>query len=447
MKKVWIGLSVACLVIGIGTGLIDVIKDDVTNDTKVALFVMTLFAALFGYLAWLWRIKSPIQRAKEQILAAADVVKESNAAYKKLPKSLKKRVWKYRIAGVMTCGFSVWIFIKGGFGDTAIIFGTVTLIVGLAVFTMGSPADYNSSTDAVNMVIVDRKITLEEFYEAYKNVNTPFGSVWMGRFFKSFFEILVFGPSAGGQYVYFWMEENGEIIYIGSTFVASTIKAKLTEPLIPPAEDNQPDLAGRLCYHSDVFFFQKWLKESLEYFIKTGQVLPFRGTLSSEIYTFTENFKLTGEHFEVQDANGNTKYVVDGTVPLINLHIYDTHQREVFRLQKEIGHALATYRFFQNGEPYGVLEKQFSFVRDKFSMDILEGKLELIEYTATIGHNFRVELNGKLLGAIIENMELTVENIVFDNAYLVVYEEKYLPLVTAMAVMVTREMARDDSTI
>ncbi len=91
-------------------------------------------------------------------------------------------------------------------------------------------------------------------------------------------------------------------------------------------------------------------------------------------------------------------------------------KEEVFRLQKEIGHALATYRFFQNGEPYGVLEKQFSFVRDKFSMDILEGKLELIEYTATIGHNFRVELNGRLLGAIIENMELTVENIVFDNA-------------------------------
>ena len=36
-----------------------------------------------------------------------------------------------------------------------------------------------------------------------------------------------------------------------------------------------------------------------------------------------------------------------------------------------------------------------------------------------------------------------VENLVFDNAFLVVYEKEYLPLVTAMAVMVTRELARD----
>ena len=74
---------------------------------------------------------------------------------------------------------------------------------------------------------------------------------------------------------------------------------------------------------------------------------------------------------------------------------------------------------------------------------IREGRLELIEYTSTIGHNFRVELNGRVLGAIIENMDITVENLVFDNAFLVVYEKEYLPLVTAMAVMVTRELARD----
>lgn len=443
MKKVWIGLSVACLGIGIVSGLTDVIKGDVTKDTGAVLFVMTLFAAFFGYLAWLWRIKSPLKRAKEQIDAATDTVKKSNDAYKKLPKSLKQRVWEYRIVGTILCGIAVWICIAGNWENFPVVVATVILIIGIALFILSSPEDYNNSTDAGKMVIVDREITLEEIYEAFKNVKTPFGSVWMGRFHTSFFETLVFGPSAGGQLVYFWLDGNGDIIYIGSTFVESTIKVKLTEPLIPPVEDNQPELAGRLCYHSDVFFFQKWLKESLEQFIKTGQVLPFRETLSSEIYTFTENFKLTGEHFEVQDADGNTMYVVDGTIPLVNLYIYDKQQREVFRLQKEVGHALATYSFFQNGEPYGVLEKQFTFVRDKFAMDIREGRLELIEYTSTIGHNFRVELNGRVLGAIIENMDITVENLVFDNAFLVVYEKEYLPLVTAMAVMVTRELARD----
>ncbi len=40
-------------------------------------------------------------------------------------------------------------------------------------------------------------------------------------------------------------------------------------------------------------------------------------------------------------------------------------------------------------------------------------------------------------------MDITIENVVFDNAFLVVYDRKYLPLMIAMAVMVARELARD----
>ena len=146
----------------------------------------------------------------------------------------------------------------------------------------------------------------------------------------------------------------------------------------------------------------------------------------------------------MQDAQENTVYIVDGTIPLINLYLYDTQENEIFRMTKEIGHALATYRFFYKGEPYGVLEKQFTFVRDKFAMDIKDGKLELIEYAGTIGHNFRVMLNGQMIGAIMDNMDITIENVIWDNAFLIVHEKKYLPLVTAMAVMVARELARDE---
>lgn len=37
---------------------------------------------------------------------------------------------------------------------------------------------------------------------------------------------------------------------------------------------------------------------------------------------------------------------------------------------------------------YGKLEKKFELVRDHFTMDITEGRLELTEYAASIGHNF-----------------------------------------------------------
>ena len=45
--------------------------------------------------------------------------------------------------------------------------------------------------------------------------------------------------------------------------------------------------------------------------------------------------------------------------------------------------------------------------------------------------------------AIVDNMDLTVGNIMFDNAFLIVYDAKYLPQLTALAVMAARELARD----
>ena len=82
---------------------------------------------------------------------------------------------------------------------------------------------------------------------------------------------------------------------------------------------------------------------------------------------------------------------------------------------------------------------------DKPSANIDRGKQELTEYAGSIGHNYCVTLNGKTLGTILDNLDLKMENIVFDNAVIIAYEEKYLPLLAAMAVMVARELARDRS--
>lgn len=130
-------------------------------------------------------------------------------------------------------------------------------------------------------------------------------------------------------------------------------------------------------------------------------------------------------------------------MPLKTFYIYDAMHTEIFRMTKELLHALPTYRFYLYGEPYGVLKKQFALVRDQFSMELPEGKLELREYAGSIGHNYSVKLNGTMIGAIVDNMDLTVGNIMFDNAFLIVYDAKYLPQLTALAVMAARELARD----
>lgn len=444
MKKVWIGLSAGCILIGITGTIGDMLEGNSFEDSALALFVMVLLAIFFGWLAWLWRLRSPLKRTVEQVGAVVDGVKENNEAYRKLTKSLKRRVWKYRIWGTLIALLGIRLWAVGNWATFWIAVGTVVLIVGIAIFMMGSPADYNASTDAARMIAMDREREIREFYEAFKEIQTPLGSAWLGSFYTSFYETMIFGPDARGQYIYFYLNGKGDIGYIGYSFLDGFIKKRLTEPLYPPMKDLGADTAGHLCYHTDVFFFRDWLKESIEAFLKTGKALPFVTSKPSQVYTFTEDFKLTGQHFNVQDKEENTVYVVDGTLPLISLHIYDTQQTEVFRMTKEIGHALATYRFFYKGEPYGVLEKQLTFVRDKFAMETREGKLELIEYAGTIGHNFRVMLNGRMLGAIMDDMDITIQNMVWDNAFLIVYEEEYLPLMTAMAVMVTRELARDE---
>ncbi len=444
MKKVWLGLSIACLLIGIVGTAEDMISSGSSfDDAAIILIFFVMLAAVFGYLAWLWRKRSPIKRAAEQIGTIVNDVRERSEANKKLSASLKRRMWKYRIVGILLCAVGVCMWPNDDWSTLWISIGTVVLIIGLAVFMMGSPADYAAATDAAEMLGFDRKYNIREFYEAFKNIRTPIGSGWLGRFVSSPYDSLIFGPDLRGQYIYFYLDDSGEVGFIGNSFLEGFISERLTEPVYLPEEELGADTAGHLCYHTDIFFFKDWLKESIEKFAKTGTPLPFTKSEPSEVYTFTEDFKLAGEHFDVQDKDGSTVYEVDGTVPLINLRIFDTRGSEIFRMTKEIGHALATYQFFRRGEPYGLLEKQLTFVRDKFAMETKDGRLEMTEYAGTVGHNFRVTLNGRLIGAIMDSMDITIRNLVWDNAFLIVYDREYLPLITAMAVMVTRELARD----
>lgn len=466
MKLVFKLLAAACLLLGLAGTVIDLVEGNFGEDTVTVLIVAVLAAGVFGYLAWLWRGKSPVKRAAEQAGQIAEDLRYRREEERKMSAVLKRRMWKYRIAGGALVLLAVWMFMNWAHSNLRIGLTTVVLIAGIAVWALGSPGDYNASTDMMTMIGMDRPRKLEEFYEAFKSVKTPFGSGWLGRFSTMKQPALIFGPNYRGDYLYFWLGSKGNIGYLGylnysmfkemekgnpkgplgtvsGHFLDGIIKERINEPLYP-AQEPGADLAGHLCYSSDALMFQQQLKDCIDQFAKTGHVPPIRESLPSQVYTFTEQFKLTGQRFEVMNAEKQPVLRVEGTVPLMTLRVLDTKDEEIFRMTKEIGHALATYRFYYKGEPYGTLEKQFTLIRDKFAMDVTEGRLELREYAGTIGHDFSVTLNGRMLGAIMDNMDITIGNLVFDNSFLIVYEEKYLPLLTAMAVMVARELARDE---
>lgn len=444
MKIVWKILCVICVLLGALGAISDLVEGSFSEDTALTVMVMLIFAGIFGYLAWIWRSKSPVKRAAEQMSNVAEAMKESNEAYKEMSKSLKRRAWRYRIVGIIVAAFGIRLWPLGNWSSFWISVGAVVLIIGIAIIFLGSPNEYNASTDVGAMITFNRKMTIEEIYEAFKNIETPLGSCYLGHFRTMKQPAMIYGPADGGDYLYFWLTKGGEIGFLGSSFLEGFIKDKINEPLIPAKSDFGENTAAYICYHSDLILLQKQLKESLENYAKTGQPLLIARSQPSQVYTFTEDFKLTGQHFSLCDQNEEVIYEVDGTVPLINLYIYDKEHMEIFRLTKEIGHALATYHFYYKGELYGTLEKQFALIRDKFKMQVKEGTLELTEYAGSIGNNYTVALNGRMIGAIMDDLNLTIHNLIFDNAVVIAYDDKYLPLLTAMAVMVAREIARDE---
>ncbi len=76
---------------------------------------------------------------------------------------------------------------------------------------------------------------------------------------------------------------------------------------------------------------------------------------------------------------------------------------------KQLGHALATYKFYQDGELYGTLEKQFDLVRDRFTMEVTEGETGAAGVQRAPSVTTTRSRSTAILGAIMNDMDLTVE--------------------------------------
>lgn len=189
---------------------------------------------------------------------------------------MKARVWIFRIAGTIVTLFGLYLLIKGYESAIMITLATLVLILGVSLWITATPQSYNSSsTDTVMMIGMDDKHRkIEEFYEAYKKVDTPLGSPWLGEFYTMKQKALVFGPNEKDEYLYFWLTRNGTVGYLGYSFLRKFIKKQLTKPVNPfkKKKQNAEDSYGS---EFEMTMFQQELKNNLEYFVKNGKVLPF----------------------------------------------------------------------------------------------------------------------------------------------------------------------------
>ena len=206
---------------------------------------------------------------------------------------MKMRRILYRLVGAVVAILGFGLILKFYYSTVMISVGTVILICGVAIWMAATPEDYNRADGVVKMITFGDTIRkIEDFYEAFKNVPTPLGSGYLGRFYTMKQPGLIFGPDEYGNYLYFWITNSGINGYLGYSDIPGFIKSRITEPLIPPKEDFADNTADYVCYHSDVILLQKYLFESISSYARTGEVLPIPESEPSEVYTFTEDFKL-----------------------------------------------------------------------------------------------------------------------------------------------------------
>ena len=83
------------------------------------------------------------------------------------------------------------------------------------------------------MIAMDCPRKIDDFYEAYKDVtDTPLGSCYLAEFRTMRRPALAFGPSSEGDYRYFWLTGDGNLGYIGYSFLECMIKKRITEPFV-----------------------------------------------------------------------------------------------------------------------------------------------------------------------------------------------------------------------
>ena len=464
MKKFFRFLSVVCLVLGLAGTVVDSLEKKAeygypdsffAGNSYLFLAAGVFFALVFFLISLLFRKSNSIFRIYNGIYRFFATAKSDFEDFVDMEPILKKRFFKFTLIGDLLTLASIasyvvafvlvfvydQIFLLSVVAMALVVIATLLLIAGLTVRSFASQSRYNRITDAVKMVVFKEGMTIEDVYEAYKNVWTPYGSCYYIKFTTNKDKALVWGPGATGQYVYLTLGD-GETGYLSVAVTGNFVENTFGEPSIKPEETGE-DYNGNLCFSANLLNFMGDLYKSLRHYGSSGEVLPLKKLAPSEVYYFDEHFKLTGQKFSLKDGEGRTVYNCEATIPFINLYVRDLNDSEIFKITKELGHALATYRFEYRGQEYGSFNKEFTFIRDTFTMKAGENKFELTEYAGFFGHNFKASLNGREIGSIMDNLNIELRNFVFDNSIIVCYDREYLPLLAGFAVMIARELARD----
>ena len=206
-------------------------------------------------------------------------------------RALTRRKWSYRIVSIIVILISIKICIAGHWEDIPVSFATVVLIIGVAIWMLGSPGDYNLGDNGVIMITMEEPKKIEDIYEAYRKIETPLGSCYLGKITTMKQQALIWGPNSEGEYLYFWLNDSGIVGYLGYSGLDGLISKHITEPDFPIKEVPEAN-KDIVIYPVSIWTVQTQLHDSLKFYAEMGQALPLpdvQPAYEQEIKEFEES--------------------------------------------------------------------------------------------------------------------------------------------------------------
>jgi len=350
----------------------------------------------------------------------------------------------FSLSGIAMIVFGTYSLFKEDFNGKGLGLFSMNLIYGLTLQMFAFDSVMNSAVDGIKQS-EEVNATIEALYDAFKDTDTPMGRPWLGKVINIEEDCIIYGPTDKGSFLF------GYYLFGKFTFGASPLTDMLEDPesaavhIVETQWDRDDFEKGQL-YHFLSRMLPDFYISMFENYSKTGRAVCdfadlFEGK-TPNVYVFDEIFAIVRQKYNLLDMNGNPKYYLYGTFPFLTFRLENACDgREIVKSKRIIWHIFfPTYDIYLNGEKYGRMRKMFSVFRTKFRMKTGDGEIVLREMTATIGNQFGVYKNGALIGTISQKIGLTslgmfVRDMAFDNFVIMVFDDRDLPLVTTLSVM------------
>lgn len=356
-----------------------------------------------------------------------------------------KRIF-LRTASVALIALCVYFCWKDKLSDRSFIAGTLLLIEGITAWMISDAKTYNKTMDGMKQV-PSMAAPLDEVFRAFEQVETPLGLPWMGKVQSIDDPCIIYGPTQAGSFLYCWYH-TGEFMVSECDDVSWLDADEAEKHKVTTSWDRDADELGQL-YHLTAkllpdFYWNMFEDYAVDHVAACKFLDGFR-SLRPDVYIFNEQFGITEKDYELQDLDGNVRYLLHGSIPFLTFTLSDAETgEEEFKITRRLLHALPHYDVYHRGEKYGSVAKQFDLTHESFKMDTPEGLLELRELTTTVGDQFVVYLNDYLIGTISERMTLTVRDAIYDNYIITAFEPQRVALMATLTVMLQSFKDRDN---